>query len=321
MATNEILPFSQTDTGANLLTQAEYASDAQRPTGNQSGIARSKLINKVLKQTSLISAAVAKFMADNQANNVVDTATVDNLALWLYSSIRSSSPPLRNRIINGNFNVNQRGYVSGTATSGANQYTLDRWRVVTSGQNLTFAPSGNGNVVTAPAGGIEQVIEGANIEGGSYTISWTGTATCTINGAAATNGGSYVLTAGSNQTVKFAGGTLSKVQLEPGTSASPFEHRPIHLELEACQRYYEFGSFTMDVYCSGGSTSQSRVGFAVAKRVAPTIAQVATATGPFAGGTLASSDISTSGFSSGRSGWVSTNQASYTNTWTASAEF
>lgn len=321
MATNEILPFSGTDTGTNLLTQAEYLADAQRSTGNQSGIARSKLINKVLKQTSLIAAAVAKFMADNQANNVVDTATVDNLALWFYSAIRSSAPPLRNRIINGNFNINQRGYVSGVATTGANQYTLDRWRVVISGQSLTVTASGNGNVVTVPAGGIEQVIEGANIEGGSYTVSWVGTATCSINGAAATNGGTYTLTAGANQTVKFTGGTLSKVQLEPGTSATAFEQRPIHMELAACQRYYEAGSVTVDVYCSSGSSSTSRVGFAVAKRVAPTIAQVATATGPFAGTTLYSGDIQTGGFSSGRSNWVATNQASYTNTWTASAEF
>jgi hypothetical protein len=40
---------------------------------------------------------------------------------------------VRNLVINGNFAINQRAYVSGAATSGANQYTLDRWRVVTSG--------------------------------------------------------------------------------------------------------------------------------------------------------------------------------------------
>jgi hypothetical protein len=34
----------------------------------------------------------------------------------------------RNVIINGNPTINQRGYVSGAATSGANQYTLDRWQ-------------------------------------------------------------------------------------------------------------------------------------------------------------------------------------------------
>ena len=49
----------------------------------------------------------------------------------------------RNVIINGNPTINQRGYVSGTATSGANQYTLDRWRVVTSGPNIWRAKLSN----------------------------------------------------------------------------------------------------------------------------------------------------------------------------------
>lgn len=104
------------------------------------------------------------------------------------SLVNGTALSFRNKIINGNFGINQRGYVSGTATSGANQYTLDRWRVVISGQNLAFSTSGNGNSVTAPAGGIEQVIEGANIEGGTYTLSWTGTATAAINGSAIVNG-------------------------------------------------------------------------------------------------------------------------------------
>ena len=40
MATNEILLFGNVDTGTNLLTQAEYLADSQRPNGNQPGIAR-----------------------------------------------------------------------------------------------------------------------------------------------------------------------------------------------------------------------------------------------------------------------------------------
>lgn len=244
---------------------------------------------------------------------------ISNPAYW--QALSTQGVTLRNRIINGNFNINQRAYISGAATSGPNQYTLDRWRVVTSGQNLAFSASGNGNQVTAPAGGIEQVIEGANIEGGSYTLSWIGTATATINGSSVSNGGTVTLTANTNATIKLTGGTASKVQLEPGTYASAFERLPISLELSRCQRYYEQGSVTVDVYCSAGSVSASRVGFVSTKRTAPTIAQVATATGTYAGATLYSGDIGVNGFSSGRSGWVSTNQASYTNTWTASAEF
>lgn len=144
----------------------------------------------------------------------------------------------RNLLINGNFQINQRGYVSGTNVGAANTYTLDRWRVVTSGQNVTFTASGNGNQITAPAGGIEQVIEGINIGGGTYVLNWTGTATATVNGTARAKGESFTLPANTNATVRLIGGTASQVQLEPGSVNTPFEHRLIGAELALCQRYY-----------------------------------------------------------------------------------
>jgi hypothetical protein len=151
--------------------------------------------------------------------------------------VNGTALSFRNKIINGNFGINQRVYVSGTATSGANQYTLDRWRVVTSGQNLTFSASGTGNIVTAPAGGIEQVIESLNIEGGTYTLSWIGTATGAVNGTTVANSGQVTLPANTNATIKFSSGTVSLVQLEEGSVATPFENRPIGTELDLCQRY------------------------------------------------------------------------------------
>lgn len=148
----------------------------------------------------------------------------------------NSAFSMRNRIINGNFGINQRGYVSGAAVGAANTYTLDRWRVVTSGQNLAFVASGNGNSVTAPAGGLEQVIEGVNIEGGTYVAGWVGVGTCTVNGTARAKGETFTLTANTNATVRVVG-AVSQFQLEPGTVATPFERRPIGLELALCQRY------------------------------------------------------------------------------------
>lgn len=168
----------------------------------------------------------------------------------------------RNLLINGTFSINQRVYASATATTTANQYTLDRWRVVTSGQNLSFGAASPDRVVTAPAGGIEQVVEGSNMVGGTYTLSWEGTATATVNGTAITNGGqTAALTAGANATIRFSGGTVGRAQFELGTVATPFERRPPGIELLLCQRYcYTFvgaggGSVWGWGICASGGTS------------------------------------------------------------------
>lgn len=178
---------------------------------------------------------------------------------------------LRNLIINGNFAINQRGYVSGTATVAANQYTLDRWRVVVSGQAATFTVLGNGNLVTAPAGGLEQVIEGASIGGGTYVINWVGTATCTVGGTDRAKGATFTLTAGTNVTVRFSGGTVDDVQIEPGTVVTAFEARPIGLELMLCQRYCQLRTFILTV---SNATVNSEwaygINWAGAMRSAPT---------------------------------------------------
>ena len=96
MATNEILRFAETDTGTNLLTQAEYLADSQRPIGNQPGVARSKLVNKALRQASLIAAGLAEYIADNQANNITDALTPRNIADYLQAAITGAlgvTPP------------------------------------------------------------------------------------------------------------------------------------------------------------------------------------------------------------------------------------
>ena len=79
----------------------------------------------------------------------------------------------------------------------------------------------------------------------------------------------------SNGTIVF----IAEVQLEEGNIATPFEQRPIGLELSLCQRYYE----RVDVYWrwdgSLGGTAAASVWlkFSTTKRVIPTVSVVESA--------------------------------------------
>ncbi|MFD2235094.1 hypothetical protein, partial [Phaeospirillum tilakii] len=180
-------------------------------------------------------------------------------------------PPFRNLLINTDFAdpVNQRSYASGTVTTAANQYTYDRWRVVTSGQALVWADG----VITAPAGGLEQVVEGKMIpRSGVYALSWTGTATAIIDGVAVAKGGTVTLTKGTDATVRFSGGTVQYPQLEWGPRATAWEVLPYDVTLARCWRYYELVVYGGRYWGTGISTTMYEVApFKVPKRVTPTI--------------------------------------------------
>jgi hypothetical protein len=215
----------------------------------------------------------------------------------------------RNLIINGNPVINQRVYVSGTATAGANQYTLDRWRVVVSGQSLSWTDSAGIRTVTFPAGGGEQVIEALNNLGGVHTLSWIGTATATVNGASVANGGQITLTGNTDVTIRMSGGTASRIQLELGSVATSFERRPYGQELALCQRYFaRCGSITI-INPTGAAVNIAGQGsFPVTMRANPTLTATISAAGI---SVLENRDlrliISVSAFSSYSTGTISGN--------------
>lgn len=221
-------------------------------------------------RTTLGAAASGPLASSGITGAAASGANTDITSLGSIASINGGQlAGMRNLLINGNLAINQRGYVSGAAVGAANTYTLDRWRVVTSGQNLAFTASGNGNSMTAPAGGVEQVIEGANIGGGTYVLGWTGTATATVNGTARAKGESFTLTANTNATIRLIGGTASLVQLEPGGTVTPFEQRPYGAEFALCQRYYQTASMSVYSFVSGAIGTCGL--FPVVMRSAPTI--------------------------------------------------
>lgn len=89
MANSEILLFAG-DAGANVESQVDYTADPLRLSGNVPGVAKSALVNKVLRQSSLLAAALAQYIASNQSNDVVDTASPASIAAWLKTSILSN---------------------------------------------------------------------------------------------------------------------------------------------------------------------------------------------------------------------------------------
>lgn len=169
---------------------------------------------------------------------------------------------MRNKIINGDFSINQRTYASGTATT-AGQYTFDRWKV-TGTQSITFSTAANKTTVTIPAGQkLQQVIEGLNLQSGTYVLSWEGTAQGRIGAGAYGASGTVTaaITGGANTTIEFNAGTVTNVQLEPGSVATPFEHRQYGVELVLCKRYWQryvdllvgglaIDTFARDIYVS-----------------------------------------------------------------------
>ena len=165
----------------------------------------------------------------------------------------------KNLLIDAGFTINQRAYVSG-ATLASGSYGHDRWKAGASGGDYTFTQLASSTTITIASGkSLIQVVEDKNVNGTSFVLSWTGTAQAryAVNGA--TPSGSYAAspilitgqTVGTTMSVEFNTGTLSKPQLELGSTATSFDVRDYGTELMMCQRYY---------YLLGKTTAYSILG-------------------------------------------------------------
>ena len=76
--TNAYLAYA-TGTGANVETDAVYASDTQRTQGVQSGTAKSAIANKAWRQSSVVAATFGQFCADYGGSNVNDDGSIPTL--------------------------------------------------------------------------------------------------------------------------------------------------------------------------------------------------------------------------------------------------
>jgi len=193
-----------------------------------------------------------------------------------------------NLVINGNFTINQRAYVS-AANLASGTYGFDRWKSNFTNTTLTYTSAPAGQSVTINSGGgLQQIVERANVPAGTYTLSFAGTATGRIYNVGATPPSyaaspiSFTADGLADVTIEFTatGGTqtLSKVKLELGTSATAFIYagNTIQGELAACQRYYyahavASGEQIGSAVYNSATESNAQIKFPVTMRSTPTL--------------------------------------------------
>ena len=226
----------------NIATQQPEAIQVRRFTLKQSIAAVGALMLSVM---AIAYAATAGF----NAGDVISGATVDNRFLALEKSVNDLKlTGMRNVIIDGGFTINQRGYVSAAALA-AGVYGHDRWKAGAAGGDYAFTQRASGTTIAIAAGkSLIQVVEDKNVAYTNYVLSWTGNAKARIgvNSATPSVTDAYAVSpilitgqlAGTTMSVEFNEGTLTNVQLENGTVATPFEFRFNGAELALCQRYY-----------------------------------------------------------------------------------
>ncbi|OMQ22259.1 tail fiber protein [Serratia oryzae] len=93
MAKNEFLPFG-IGAGANVLTPADWSALPARGKGFASGAAKSKELNTVWRQSSVISSVVAQCIADSSGKDVLDNGDTSTLLAALKNLLTPTGVPL-----------------------------------------------------------------------------------------------------------------------------------------------------------------------------------------------------------------------------------
>jgi hypothetical protein len=167
-----------------------------------------------------------------------------------------------NLLLNSNFALNQRAYVS-AANLASGAYGFDRWKSNYTNTTLTFTASTQGQSITINAsGGLQQIIEQGLVPAGTYTLSWTGTATARVYNSGGTPPSyaaspvTFTADGTANVVVEFTASgstkTLSKVMFNAGTGTTWSMATPtLESELSACQRYFYRTSTSIEIIGSG----------------------------------------------------------------------
>ncbi|SEL92083.1 Protein of unknown function [Bosea lupini] len=196
--------------------------------------------------------------------------------------------PRPNLLVNGDWQINQRGFAGGALAAGAFGY--DRWKAHTGGASL----SSSGFDLTLTSGAIRQIVEPAlwgvtsfastplclsveALSGGSLDVtvgSVSGTITAgsgrrfvALTPAAGDTGNLTVQLAPTTGAVTFRG-----IKLETGAVSSAWLARSQTQERQLCERYYwrPGTSLVIDCYQVASGYSQQLLAFPTAMRAVPT---------------------------------------------------
>lgn len=191
MPQNDFLPFA-TAPDANVSPQSEYAALALLRTGFSSGLARSPQMNKVWRQSSIMSAVLAAFIVEQSGQAAVDDGTTATLKANLLAAINGAvSNSFASKI-----GLQQDLYTSAIATGSADAIVAAFSPAITSttlasatttltvratAANTTTAPTftPNSGVVAAASivKGANQALAAGDIAGAGHwiTLQWDAT--------------------------------------------------------------------------------------------------------------------------------------------------
>lgn len=164
MATNDFQKFA-TGGGANVISQATYLALSALGTGFLSGLAVSAQLNKVWRQSSIISCMVAQFIVDQTGQNATDDGTTATLEANFKVAIAATSIGLA-----GSFR-NLNGSSAGSVVTAS--WTVDEIIAETALGGLVYKGAGQSlsfNGATTGAGGMDTGSVPANADLSIYAI-------------------------------------------------------------------------------------------------------------------------------------------------------
>lgn len=197
--------------------------------------------------------------------------------------------PLPNLLVNGDMQVNQRGFAGGALAAGL--YGFDRWKAHSGGATLSLSGFDIGLSVGAIVQPVEPSLWGVasfastplcvsveNLSGGSLSVT-LGSVSGTITAGTGRRSVTLTPAVGDSGTLSLrlapASGAVSfrRIKLEFGTAATGWPVRSLEQERQLCRRYFwtHEGIVLIDAYQVAAGTFRQQIALPVRMRAAPSV--------------------------------------------------